>query len=217
MRLYNNIDGRFVKFISDIHYNHSSILKFDYPARKAWEKVEDMNQTLQEELRNSVGKNDYLIDLGDLFWKTKQVEAEALMSSLQYKSFFKIMGNHDSWNLWKRSSKLRTFCEGIGDILDLPISYEGRIYNVVLSHYPLVSWNLKARGSFMLHGHCHGNIDPINESSPDLRVDLGMDATLSRSLGKIVIGFPDILDYFKKKTGTDDFKTWSLTNCKNSL
>ena len=29
---------------------------------------------------------------------------------------------------------------------------------VVMSHYALASWNGQAKGSYMLHGHCHGNL-----------------------------------------------------------
>lgn len=29
---------------------------------------------------------------------------------------------------------------------------------IVASHYPLASWNGMAKGSFMLHGHCHNRL-----------------------------------------------------------
>ncbi|MDD7621917.1 MAG: hypothetical protein SOY33_00405 [Candidatus Onthovivens sp.] len=31
----------------------------------------------------------------------------------------------------------------------------------------------------MVHGHCHGNIDEFNESSKDLRIDVGLDGKLA--------------------------------------
>ena len=31
----------------------------------------------------------------------------------------------------------------------------------------------------MVHGHCHGNIDNFNESSRDLRIDVGLDGKLA--------------------------------------
>lgn len=31
----------------------------------------------------------------------------------------------------------------------------------------------------MVHSHCHGNIDEFNESSKDLRIDVGLDGKLA--------------------------------------
>lgn len=70
----------------------------------------------------------------------------------------------------------------------------------------------------MLHGHCHGTMDPINSDLlSDLRLDVGMDASLSLSLGSPIVSFSDVIKNLKEKTGGVDFKTWSKLNYKNTI
>jgi hypothetical protein len=57
----------------------------------------------------------------------------------------------------------------------------------------------------MLFGHCHGNIDPYIDSTPDLRVDVGLDGSLARSYGSFILPFSAIYDHMVQKAGTDDF------------
>ncbi len=62
-------------------------------------------------------------------------------------------------------------------------------------------------------GHSHGNLDEYNESVPDLRVDLGVDGKLCKSLGgSPLIEFSDIYNYFMRKTGSLSFQDWA--KCK---
>ena len=57
----------------------------------------------------------------------------------------------------------------------------------------------------MLFGHCHGNIDLYIDSTPDLRVDVGLDGSLARSYGSFILPFSTIYDHMVQKAGTDDF------------
>jgi calcineurin-like phosphoesterase family protein len=58
------------------------------------------------------------------------------------------------------------FFSEIHDYLELNI--ESR--KIVLSHYPFASWNQMHYGSWMLHGHSHGNMPWFGK-----RVDVGVD------------------------------------------
>ena len=40
-----------------------------------------------------------------------------------------------------------------------------------MCHYPILEWNRCHHGSWMLHGHCHGNLGP----SEFKRLDVGVD------------------------------------------
>ena len=46
---------------------------------------------------------------------------------------------------------------------------------IVLSHYPIDQWKDMDRGSIMLHGHCHHNIDSCEINSKNKRMDVGID------------------------------------------
>ena len=66
-----------------------------------------------------------------------------------------------------------------------------------MSHYPALSWQNKGIGSIHLHGHVHGMMDDFNEASPDLRVDVGVDAKLGYMK---LLSFEEIYEYFINKT-----------------
>lgn len=217
MKLTNVFDGKNVKFMSDLHYNHRGILKFDYPRRQKWKNEGEMNKDFIESLIKETNKDDIIFDLGDLFWKISEQDANEVFKKMKFNKFFKVLGNHDQFGIWKRPTKIQRKVNIISDLLDIQVIYGGVKYLLTLCHYPLISWNHKAQGSFMIHGHCHGNIDEVNELSPDLRVDVGYDASLAKQLNKTLITFEDILKYFTNKAGTTDFKNWTLTNCKNTL
>ena len=44
---------------------------------------------------------------------------------------------------------------------------------ICLFHFPLEHWNKDHKGSWHLHGHCHGNLD---SNSNQLRIDVGVDS-----------------------------------------
>ena len=50
---------------------------------------------------------------------------------------------------------------------------------VIMCHFPMLSWEHKDKGSVMIHGHCHGKVDKINTDSKELRVDVGIDGNLA--------------------------------------
>jgi calcineurin-like phosphoesterase family protein len=215
MKIVEKINGEHLKFISDIHYNHAGMLKFGYPSRENWNDVVEMNRGLEQILTNEINSEDTLIDLGDMFWKISVPEALRILNKIKAKKFYKINGNHDSWNLWTKYPDITNFPTARGDIMDFVVGLGGKDYRISVSHYPLLSWNHKSRGALMIHGHCHGNSDEANNLSPDLRVDVGFDGGLAQKLGHGVTTFQEIVEYFNQKTGGVDYKEWTLKNCKN--
>lgn len=65
---------------------------------------------------------------------------------------------------------------------------------MVLSHYPMLSWNGKRRGSIQLHGHIHADraYNERNRRRGILRYDVGVDAN-----GYAPVSRDEILDFFR--------------------
>ena len=66
------------------------------------------------------------------------------------------------------------------DYLEIAPGY-AKGHRLVMSHYPMLSWNGKARGAIMLHGHIHSRGDRANARNRDrerpiFRYDVGLDA-----------------------------------------
>lgn len=197
-------------FMSDLHYNHENVIKFN---RRPFENVKEMNWHIEQELITKVGPGDILFDMGDLFWKTDETTMKNVISLASPKEWYKILGNHDNYNVY-RKSYIGTLFTLLSDILEINVDHEGRNYRLTLCHYPMISWNGKARGTLMIHGHCHGNIDNINTESTDLRVDVGFDGALAKKTGSFLISFEDILEYMKEKAGGSlDFMKHAQERC----
>lgn len=168
---YKNIldytTGQFeIWFMADLHLNHSNILKH---SGRPYLKVSEMNKDFIDQL-HQIKENDYLFDLGDLFWKTDPSQIEnVIKNNIKTKHFWKILGNHDKESMYR--DKLSKYFEGISESLDLSIKIPGeaeeesKVITLSLDHYPKVSWNNKPRGSLMIHGHC------VDQSTEILTLD----------------------------------------------
>ena len=85
---------------------------------------------------------------------------------------------------------------------------------VTMCHYPFVSWNHKPHGSIHLFGHVHDHLTEYINSIYDLKVDVGFNSELAKSLGTFLIPFEEIIKHFDTKTGGMNYKEWTLTKCK---
>jgi calcineurin-like phosphoesterase family protein len=203
--LDNNDRNRKIWFMSDLHYNHENILWINQPTRgDRFKDLEEMNQYILSELREKVGPNDILFDLGDLIWKEGPPEIKSFSEVLPVRSF-RLLGNHDGKNLvaWGKTWM------GVYDILDLIIKKDGEDIRLTLSHYPILDWNHRYRGSWDLHGHCHGGIDKLNNESDELRMDIGFDSEIASRIGSFLIPFEFVLEVMKEKTDGEKFREWA--------
>ena len=88
-----------------------------------------------------------------------------------------IRGNHDGD--WEDPDTPQIW-EDVRDYLEIAPGY-AKGHRLVMSHYPMLSWNGKARGAIMLHGHIHSRGDRANARNRDrerpiFRYDVGLDA-----------------------------------------
>lgn len=176
-----------VYFTSDFHFYHSSILYFHPQRREAFGitleelqsdkslAVEKMNQGLIKLWNTTVTRDDIVYFLGDFSFGNK-VETEKILQQLKGKKFL-IRGNHD-----KSLNGLERYFQYVGDIKEAKFSNNqfkfidpNETFCVEMCHYPLLTWNRRTHGTCMVHAHCHGSANYINETSEELRVDIGLD------------------------------------------
>lgn len=199
--------------MSDLHYTHENIIKL---CQRNTQDVSAMNAEIEKEIRERVKPGDVMFDLGDLFWRTTaEPEINRFMTEVLPKGieFYKLVGNHDQWNLWRKGGICERRVTLVADLLEIDIAHEGETTHCILSHYPFLSWSRKARGSFMIHGHTHGNIDHLNTTSPDLRIDIGYDTEIAKETGSFLVPFEAIHKKLLAKTGGVGFKEWVSKKC----
>lgn len=146
-------------FSSDHHFGHRNIIRY---CDRPFNSVPHMNDCLIRNWNETVGKDDIIYYLGDFGFGSHQYLKE-IMDNLNGNKVF-IRGNHDKQLPVPRSQQ--------HDLFDLKIRPEDdNVVHLVLSHYPIESWNGKFHGSIHLHGHCHGRLQNILTN----RIDVGID------------------------------------------
>ena len=144
-----------IYFTSDLHLGHKNIIEYE---DRPWETVEDMTIGL---IKN---------------WN--EVVRPTKISQLNGKKHL-IIGNHDTY-INKQAFNPRYFEEMV-HYKELKIN--GKF--IILSHYPIESWNCKEHGSIHLHGHTH---------KPDNRPDINR-----YNVGCMLYNYkPVTLDYLLK-------------------
>lgn len=178
----NNHDRK-VFFMSDPHFSHTNICS----ATTKWTNAEDvirkfdsleqMNDTIVNNINSLVGQDDILICLGD--WSFNGIEnikifRERIISTTLYI----IPGNHDHFIVQNKDNVQDLFTEVWDDITFLTIKDKinknmFKKYNFVLSHYPLASWPQMNDGWYHLHGHVH--LKEEYKIGKGKSLDVGMD------------------------------------------
>lgn len=165
---------------SDPHVGHakSFILnprgfecKFDDDA-SLLRAVQKHDKAIYSALNERVTSNDILFLLGDTSVGMNSGDNfRKFVKSIQYKELYLMPGNHFSGykqvfsELMDAGEKIDKFyrlpwhIETGKTVYLIPNYYEIVVNNqyLVLSHYPLASWNHASHESWMIHGHCHGN------------------------------------------------------------
>jgi len=149
-----------IYFTSDLHFNHTNILKYMPHTRPHLDR-DEMNEDIIERYNEVVKSKDETYILGDLFMaaKTKSIE---LLQRLNGRKHL-IRGNHDHL---KPHEEDKIF-ESARDYRIL--RYEGE--KLVLFHFPIQEWEGCQHGNLHLHGHCHGNLEDFKPN----RFDMGWD------------------------------------------
>lgn len=156
-------------FTSDLHFNHSNIAG---PCTSKWKcgfrdfnSIDEMNDTLIDNINAVVGHNDELRFLGDWAFGDRS-KIPSLRERINCNKIYFIRGNHDH------------DIERYKNCFEWIRSYDEFWYGKTLIttfHYPIAAWNGNGKSSINLHGHCHNTYKPIGK-----QLDVGVDNTLNK-------------------------------------
>lgn len=182
-------------FTSDTHFGHVNIVRGvstwldritqGREATKAdiesfhnqtrdFKTVEDMNQTLIENINANVKENDILWHLGD--WALgSQENVTRFRNSLRCQNVNLVLGNHDQ-HIAKKE-ELQMLFSSVHTAFGWP-SYGNKAKiggeRFLLCHFPMLIWDKHHHGTIHLHGHSHGSL-----KNPDYYkrkvMDVGID------------------------------------------
>ena len=165
--------------LSDSHYGHSNLVRgistWDLSRKdvsgnilgvRDFDTLEEMNQTLIDNINSIVPTDGILFHLGDFSFGGKQ-NIEIFRNQINCKNLHLITGNHDK-SIEK--GQFDHLFSSRQKYLELEV---GKHLKFVLFHFAIDSWDNLKRGAFHLHGHHHwtGNQRFGNGRKMDVGVD----------------------------------------------
>lgn len=153
-----------IYFGSDWHIGHGAILSF---CNRPFQSLKDMEDYLFIELDTKVIKGDDIYLLGDIVFSEPKHLLDRLLD--RPGNYHLIKGNHDhkktiNHPVWK---SVRDYYE---------LKHPEADHKIVLSHFPIESWNKRRYGALHFHGHTHNNSsNEVREI--ENRWDVGYDST----------------------------------------
>ena len=187
---------------SDTHYWHTNMclgssVWQDKSGCRDFNSPKEMSDALVNSINKYVMQEDALYHLGD--WSFGGIEnIWNFRKRINCKNIYLVPGNHDHHIKKNKLIECDTdWCyNNIKNFLDLSLPCPEKIsvpaqqlFNIlpeltkividkqkfILSHYPIDEWEDMDRGSIMLHGHCHGNINDCETNTIYKRMDIGID------------------------------------------
>lgn len=185
-------------FSADFHWNHNP--KWDIPIWKmrGYNSVYESNAHIVDTTNLLVKATDNLFLLGDIALNVSEQQFEDLLNSIKCRNIYFVFGNHSSRvkDIYKREIDKWFYSNDEGYYSDqakidgntnpemYPFRYRNLIFlgnyaeitvnhqPIILSHYPMYSWNKMSHGSWCLSGHLHSTKDNYTGK----HIDVGWDA-----------------------------------------
>lgn len=142
---------------SDYHVFHNNklggIIHMD---KRPFKDLDEMHETLINNWNNVVNDDSIVFYLGDIsfgrlestIWFLKQLKGKIYL----------VKGNHDDERIL---NKISNNFQVITDYIKLSVKDEEnprKWQDIIMSHYPILSWDKSHYSAYMLHGHCHHNL-----------------------------------------------------------
>ena len=141
-----------ILYISDLHFGHNNILKYD---NRPFKDVDEMDHVMIELWNGRVQSDDTVYIIGDVCHKSGHSSAWYLRQLKGHK--YLIIGNHDDPVL--KNPEAMDMLDGIESMMEI---HDGDKH-VCLCHYPIIEWNSYYHGSWHIYGHIHNRRDETYE------------------------------------------------------
>lgn len=135
-------------YISDIHFGHENVIRFD---SRPFETVEEMDHTLIRLWNNRVQADDDVYIIGDFAFRNVR-PAEWYLKQLRGHKHL-VIGNHDGQTL----SDPRAV--SYFDTIDKMMHIADNDRQICLCHFPVAEWNHMQHGSWHIYGHIHNRVN----------------------------------------------------------
>lgn len=201
-------------FTADLHIGHKNILKHQpnrikHMGLSSENDLENHDKWIIDYWNRTVKRNDIIYICGDFIMGNKQFAEKVLKKLIGNKHL--ILGNHD-----KNWIDLNNYYKSVSFIKEIKFKQENypflkETFEVTLQHYAMLIWNKKHYGSCQVMGHSHGSLDVYNESTNDLRVDVGFDGKLANFE---FVSLEKLYNYFKEKTEGKLFLDYAIEKRK---
>jgi calcineurin-like phosphoesterase family protein len=170
--------NRKVFITSDTHYGHKNICRgvtewrlpdggIPMDQTRDFMTIEQMNETIVNNINSVVGQDDILIHLGD--WSFGGFEnVQKFRDRILCKEIHLILGNHDT--------HIENDRYNVQELFTSVNHYTKLLYNFktfVLFHYPIASYDGLNKGHIHLHGHVH--LTTNLRFGRGKKMDVGMD------------------------------------------
>lgn len=166
-----------ILFTADTHFGHKGIGAM---TRRPWGTVEEADEALITAWNAVVGPRDTVWHLGDFTMHATPERCAEIFARLRGRKCL-IRGNHDGKRVldlgWEAVEDLK--------IVRVPCAdgfQDGRLQQIVLTHYALRSWPAVHHGAISLFGHTHASMEGTCRSC-----DVGVDAWADEGYGPVTM------------------------------
>lgn len=175
-------------YISDLHFGHRNILKFEAESRP-YKDVTEMNDAMIYKWNQKVGKGDEVYILGDLSFYHGE-ETNHILKRLNGMKFL-IRGNHDHLFLDDKEFDQSLLVW----VKDTCMIKDGD-HRISLFHYPMQVWNEQHHGALHFYGHVHSNTGTMHPMKYEIpgSYNVGIDV-LQEPMTKT-----EILEFYERRT-----------------
>lgn len=152
-----------ILFWGCLHYRHNP--KWENPIWKirGFDSSEQHDLAIVQNWNNKATNETIGFLLGDVvFGRNATNDLMFLAENLQYSKIYIMPGNHQAgWKQLFESVEQNVYkASHGGELIFVPNYLEAYVNGqpIVMSHYPILSWNGQGKGSWMLFSHVHGSL-----------------------------------------------------------